>query len=367
MSAERDYAMPQPQPYVGPKEEYVKEDIRHIEEVPSDGGLDTKDGTSSPVDHYTGFAPRQPYSGRWARLREFVREPPIPPGEHITRYPNRWSRLREIMREPAAEFFGTMIILLFGAGVDAQVTLSGNTAVAPGPKGDYLSINIAWAAGVACGVWVAGGYSGGHLNPAVTLTLAVFRDFPWKKVPIYWFAQLMGALVGAAIIYGDYIRAIDIFEGGRHIRTVPGTASIFSTYALSYMPSVNCFFDEFIGTCLLLIIVFAVTDRNNAPPPAGLVPLCYAINPARDLGPRIFTAMVGYGKEVFNYRNQYWLWCPVIAPLCGGLVGGLFYDVFFFTGSESIINRPDARARRAHAHALAAERAKPGVPGVEIV
>ncbi|KAF7795403.1 hypothetical protein EIP86_006561 [Pleurotus ostreatoroseus] len=77
--------------------------------------------------------------------------------------------------------------------------------------------------------------------------------------------------------------------------------------------------------------------------------------------------MVGYGKEVFNFRNQYWIWCPVLGPLLGGLVGIFFYDTFFFTGSESILNRPDKRARRVHAHALAAERAKPGVPGVEIV
>ena len=93
------------------------------------------------------------------------------------------------------------------------------------------SLTIALA--TACGVWVSGGYSGGHINPAVTLALAVFRDFPWKKVPVYFFAQLMGALCGAGIIYADYIHAIDIVEGGRHIRTVPGTAGIFATYAVS--------------------------------------------------------------------------------------------------------------------------------------
>ena len=82
------------------------------------------------------------------------------------------------------------------------------------------------------GVWISGGYSGGHINPSVTLAFAVFRDFPWKKVPIYWFAQLMGAICGAGITYANYIHAIDIVEGGRHIRTVPGTASLFATYAV---------------------------------------------------------------------------------------------------------------------------------------
>ena len=102
------------------------------------------------------------------------------------------------------------------------------------------------------------------------------------------------------------------------------------------MTSVSCFFDEIVGTATLLLVVCAFTDRNNGPPPAGLVPLAlfitilgigaslgmqtgYAINPARDLGPRLFTAMAGYGKEVFTYRNQFWLWCPVIAPIVGAL------------------------------------------------
>lgn len=87
--------------------------------------------------------------------------------------------------------------------------------------------------GVAIGVWISGGYSGGHLNPAVTLSFAVFRDFPYKKVPIYWLAQLLGAICGAGITYANYIHPIDIVEGGRGIRTVPGTASLFATYAVS--------------------------------------------------------------------------------------------------------------------------------------
>ncbi|KZT09234.1 aquaporin [Laetiporus sulphureus 93-53] len=295
--------------------------------------------------------------------------------EHYTKYPNRWSRVREIIREPAAEFFGTMILIIFGAGVDCQVVLSSNTAVAPSPKGDYLSINFGWAIGTALGVWFSGGVSGGHINPAVTIAMATFRDFPWRKVPIYIFSQIMGALCGAGIIYANYIHAIDLYEGGRHIRTVPGTASLFSTYALDYMTSVSCFFDEIVGAAALLLVVCAFGDKNNGPPPAGLVPLAlfitilgigaslgmqtgYAINPARDFGPRLLTAMVGYGKEVFTYRNQFWLWCPIIAPICGALIGVLIYDTFIFTGAESILNRPNARARAHHEQARNLERHK---------
>jgi aquaglyceroporin related protein, other eukaryote len=152
------------------------------------------------------------------------------------------------------------------------------------------------------------------------------------------FAQVMGALCGAGIIYANYFHAIDLFEGGRGIRTL-STASLFATYAVSplapfsshcfisflttfqlpYMTSVSCFFSEFMATAVLLMVVMAITDRKNGPPPAGLVPLAlfitilgigaslgmetsYAVNPARDFGPRVFTAMV-YGKQVFNFRQ----------------------------------------------------------------
>jgi len=173
-------------------------------------------------------------------------------------------------------------------------------------------------------------------------------------------AQTLGAMCGAGIIYANYFHAIDLFEGGHGIRTL-STASLFATYALPYMTSVSCFFSEFIGTAILLMVIMAVTDKKNGPPPAGLVPLAlfmtflgigaslgmetsFAVNPARDFGPRLFTAMV-YGKQVFTFRDQYWIWCPIIAPFAGGLVGTLLYDAFLFLGSESIINAPNDTSR----------------------
>ena len=93
-------------------------------------------------------------------------------------------------------------------------------------------------------MWLSAGISGGHLNPAITIAFATFRGFPWRKVPAYIFAQLMGALCGSGIAYANYIHAIDLVEGGRHIRTVPGTAGLFSTYAMDYMTDVSAFFDE---------------------------------------------------------------------------------------------------------------------------
>ncbi|KAF8799028.1 aquaporin [Phlegmacium glaucopus] len=271
-------------------------------------------------------------------------------------YPNRWSRYRAFIREPFAEFLGVVILIIFGTGVDCQVVLSGNPNVASSPRGDYLSINLGWAVGTALGVWVSGGISGGHINPAITLTLAIFRGFPWKKVPIYIFSQILGGIVGAGVVYANYIHAIDIVEGGREVRTL-ATAGLFSTYALDYMTNVSAFFDEFLGTVVLVIVVLAISDKKNGPPPAGLAPLVlfflvfgigatlgmqtgYAINPARDLGPRMLTAMVGYGKEVFTYRNHYWIWCPIMGPILGALFGAFVYDAFLYTGEDSILNRP---------------------------
>ncbi|KAI0075085.1 aquaporin [Panus rudis PR-1116 ss-1] len=296
--------------------------------------------------------------------------------ERYTKYPNRWSRIRELIKEPAAEFFGVMVLVIFGTGVNCQVGLSQNANVVSGPKGDYLSVAFGWAVGAALGVWVSSGISGGHINPAVTISFALLRDFPWRKVPIFIIAQLLGGICGAGIIYANYIHAIDIVEGGRNIRTVPGTAGLFGTYALPYMTNVSCFFEEFIGTLFLLLVVCAITDRKNGPPPPGLVPLVvfiailgigvalglqtgFAINPARDFGPRLLTAMVGYGKEVFTYRNQYWLWCPIIAPILGGIVGTLVYDILFFTGAESPVNAPNKEAQEAHLTAERTERQRP--------
>ncbi|QRV76720.1 aquaporin, Major intrinsic protein family [Ceratobasidium sp. AG-Ba] len=276
--------------------------------------------------------------------------------DHITEFPNKWARIRAKLREPAAEFLGTMILIIFGTGVDCQVVLSGSTAVAPGPKGEYLSISFGWAIGTALGVW------GGHINPAVTLAQAIFRGFSWKKVPAYILSQVLGAMTGAGLVYANYHRAISLFEGGPEVRTIK-TASLFTTFALDYLSNIQCFFSEVLATAILLLVVLAVTDRRNGPPPDGLVPLvlfitilgegaclgmqtAYALNPARDLGPRLMCWMA-----VWNYRSQYWLYTPIIGPIVGAIAGTAIYDAFIFTGSESIFNKPDAATRRRHEHA----------------
>lgn len=242
------------------------------------------------------------------------------------------------IREALAEFFGTFILLTFGLGVVAQTVVSGGAA------GSTLSINICWGVAVTLGVYAAGGVSGAHLNPAVTLALAVRRGFPWPKVGPYMLAQMAGAFVGALVVYVTYREGIEAFDQGtRQILGPQGTAGIFATYPAAWTTTLGGFVDQVVGTGLLVAGVFFLTDERNTPPPQTLVPLFvglivlaigmafgvnagYAINPARDLGPRMFTALAGWGSGVFTAAHGWW-WVPVIAPCVGGVLGGWFYDV----------------------------------------
>jgi len=320
-----------------------------------------KDNNKATVGHFdhhhssTTFGADQPLEFRQV-------DPETASLQHLDydEHPNKWARLRYKFREPLAEFVGTFILIMFGTGVDCQAVLSTSTSVASSQKGSYGTILMGWGVGTAMGVWVSAGISGGHLNPAVTLCQVVYRRFPLYKLPIYAAAQISGAFCAACVIYGNYSRALHLYEDGT--LTVPGTAALFSTYSLSYLSSAGCFFSEFLATAVLLFIIFAVTDKRNSPPPAGLLPLvifltivgiggsfgmqtAFAMNPARDFGPRLMTAIF-YGREVWSYRHQYWLWTPILGPICGGLTGAGLYDLLVFTGPESRINREAASKQK---------------------
>lgn len=247
---------------------------------------------------------------------------------------------RETWREVLAEFLGTFVLIMFGVGVVAQVVLG------KGEFGDALSINLGWGLAVTMGAYVAAGVSGAHLNPAVTVALALHRGFAWRKVAPYILAQMAGAFVASAVVYGTYHEAINDFDGGtRQVAGESGTAGIWATYPQSYLSNFpGGFVDQVVGTALLVGVIFALTDRNNNAPNANLGPLLvgglvlvigmtygvnsgYAINPARDLGPRLFTAIAGWGWQVFR-ANDYWWWVPVAGPLVGGPLGGWIYDLF---------------------------------------
>ncbi|WP_337059998.1 MIP/aquaporin family protein [Kineococcus sp. G2] len=235
-----------------------------------------------------------------------------------------------LVGEMLAEFAGTAILILFGVGVVAQVVA--------GQNGDNDSIHWAWGLGVTFGVYVAGRTTGAHLNPAVTLALAVFKGFAWRKVVPYSVAQVLGALVAALIVrwvYADAIATVDpetTFDSQGIFSTLPGTGVSIGT----------AFLDQVVGTAILVFLIFAVTELRATPPAANLAPFIiglivvaigfawgsnagYAINPARDFGPRLASFLTGYSTAMREPGGQFYFWVPIIAPLIGALIGGALY------------------------------------------
>src|SRR5262245_23752333 len=145
-------------------------------------------------------------------------------------------------RELLAEFLGTFVLIVFGVGVVAQTVLSGGSA------GTTLSINIAWGLAVTMGCYVAAGVTGAHLNPAVTLALAVHRGFPWSKVGAYTAAQMAGAFVASAVVYATYHEALSAFDGGvRQVLGAKGTAGIWATYPQPFLSLFGGVIDQIVG------------------------------------------------------------------------------------------------------------------------
>src|SRR5262245_6653158 len=155
---------------------------------------------------------------------------------------------RDVVREMLAEFLGTFVLIVFGVGVVAQTVLSKGTA------GTTLSINVAWGLAVTMGCYVSAGVTGAHLNPAVTLALAVHRRFPWNKVAPYITAQFAGAFVASAVVFLTYLEALTAFDGGvRQVAGAQGTAGIWATYPQPFLSTFpGGFIDQLVGTALLV-------------------------------------------------------------------------------------------------------------------
>ncbi|ORX93572.1 aquaporin [Basidiobolus meristosporus CBS 931.73] len=247
------------------------------------------------------------------------------------------SNLRYEYREYLAEFLSTMVMLIFGNSVVHQVLL--NTK---GTSGEYLSINLGWGFGLTAAIYSNAGISGAHLNPAVTVTMALFRGFPWKKVPGFICAQVIGAFCGAALVHSLWFQAIDEFDGGvRQVLGPKATAGFYATYPQPYLNIGTAFWTELLATSLLMIGILGCNDPRNAvhisanPIFVGIlvitIGMCtgfltgYAINPARDFGPRLFTWAAGYGTEVWSAYN-YYFWVPIVGPMVGGVVGGFIFE-----------------------------------------
>jgi len=228
------------------------------------------------------------------------------------------------------ELIGTMILIIFGGGVCAGVNLRKSNAENSG----WIVITMGWGLAVAVGVYAVGHISGAHLNPAITLGLAIAGDFPWDKVPSYILAQFIGAFLGACIVYLHYLphwRATE--DPGKKLGVFSTGPAIPHTF--------SNLLSEIIGTFVLVMGIQAIgankfTDGLN-PLIVGFLIVAiglslggttgYAINPARDLGPRIAHAVLpipGKGSSNWGYA-----WIPVVGPILGGMFGSLFYKAVF--------------------------------------
>jgi len=242
-----------------------------------------------------------------------------------------------LLAELVAEFLGTFVLILFGTGVVAMVVLFPSKNPGETIHGGFTNITLGWGLAVMMGIYIAGKISGAHLNPAVTLALAVFRGFPWSKVVPYSIVQTAGAFAAAALVYWNYLPAFHQTDP-----LLDHTAGVFTTFpAFPGTPQAG-FLDQLIGTGLLVLMIFAITDEFNSPPGANLAPAMiglvvvaigmsfggmhgYAINPARDFGPRLLTVVAGFRNNGLTDSTHVW-WIPVVAPLLGGVTGAAIYD-----------------------------------------
>lgn len=229
------------------------------------------------------------------------------------------------------EFLGTMIMILLGCGVVACVSLKKSK----GAGGGWIVVSLAWGLAVMCGVLVAGPFTGAHLNPAVTFGLAAVGKFPWALVLPYVIAQILGAFAGGTLVYVFYK---DHFDATEDQETKLGVFSTIPAIKDHWRNLVS----EIIGTFVLILVILFIGDKSNASEVGlgsiGAIPVAllvvaiglslggttgYAINPARDLGPRLahfFLPIKGKGKSQWNYA-----WVPIVGPIIGSALAAVLY------------------------------------------
>jgi len=252
------------------------------------------------------------------------------------------------------EFLGTFLLVFFGCGSVAA-------AVTTGAQVGVFQVAIVWGIAIATAIYVCGALSGAHLNPAVTLSMSVWGDFPKGRVLPYIGVQLAGAFVASCVLYLIFGSAISQFESASGIvRGQPGSeasAMIFGEFfpnpggrALGEperfrMPHLAAVFAELIGTAILVLVIHSVVDEKNRCRPAVLTALTIGLtvtilisllapltmacfNPARDFAPRVFSSLVGWGAVPFTTNGIGWLTVYILSPLAGGLLGGGIYTFF---------------------------------------
>jgi len=246
-----------------------------------------------------------------------------------------------LMGKCIAEFIGTFLLILFGVGCVATVVLNQSYT-------SLWEISMVWGLGVTLSIYVTASVSGAHLNPAVTLALSFYRGFPKAHILPFVVAQVAGAFSAAAVTYfmfrPAFLRFDEVNSIVRDAASGMKTAGIFSTYPQAYLSKWEAFAVEAMITAVLVAVIFALTDERNAGAPLGnLAPLIiglliaviggsfgsltgFAMNPARDFGPKLFAYFAGWGANALPGPNLYF-WVPIAAPIFGALVGGGLYDL----------------------------------------
>jgi len=248
------------------------------------------------------------------------------------------------LRHFLAEFLGTFCLVLIGDGAVAQFALSANPTSASNKGGNFIHVAFGYGLALMVGICVSGGVSGGHLNPAVTLAMAVMKKLRWAQLPVYWAGQYLGAFMASLVLWGNYADAIAAASPGDD-NTIQATAGIFASYPSYPTEQVALYTlaaDQILGTFLLLIIIFAVTDEHNMNISGSLVPLTIglgltvihlsfglnagsAINPARDFSPRLFTLIAGW-EDSFSAADH-WFWIPLLLPHIGAVLAAGSYAI----------------------------------------
>ena len=260
--------------------------------------------------------------------------------------------------ELIAEAVAMCLIITIGDSVSATYSLYD-----PSPyKQAYWGVCITWGLAVTLAIYATASVSGCHANPAVTLALALYRRFSWRKVLPYCAAQVAGAFAGAVLVYALFSPVIDAFNAAHRLtRAGGGAAGAFFTHPGDGITSTHAFTDEIILTGILIFGIFAITEQYNEEAPKansgaliiGLLVATigastgylegWALNPARDFGPRLFCFVAGWNASAFPSPAAYW-WVPVLGPLLGAVAGGGAYQLLIhpFLPARQRARLPDA-------------------------
>ncbi|KAI4912395.1 uncharacterized protein J4E92_010025 [Alternaria infectoria] len=296
-----------------------------------------QDGLPPLQEHDTNMSSQTKQEEKEIQQREHEAE-----REFYNQYRNPIARLRAKYPQAPAEFLATFVYLLIGLCVNLSVATSQEGT------GSFETQAWGWGFAVMIGIYLGGGVSGSHLSPTISISLSVYRGFPWKMAIVYIFMQLLAGLCAGAVAYALYADAIHAVDPGL---TLEMTGKALFPQGPIYSTATG-FFNDFVYMAIFVCVIFALGDDQNSPPGQGMtafvvgltgfvtmIGLGYntglGISPARDLGPRLIGLWVGYDSA---FENGYWAYGSWGASIAGALCGGLMYDLCIFVGGESPVN-----------------------------